>query len=205
MSREAILKDACAIMTEDPPITMLLHAFAGGDKSALNHLIPLVYAELRKIADGHLRNERPGHTLQPTALVHEAYARLIDQKQPDYQDRVHFLAVAAQVMRQILIDHARRKFAAKRGGPHPKYSLDEAREAAIEKPSLMIDLDDALKALESHDALKARLIEMRFFGGLTAEESAEVLKMPVNDVRRGLRIAQAWLQRELDRTAGEEA
>lgn len=188
-------------MSEDRPITLLLHAFAGGDRSALDHLIPLVYAELHKIADGHLRNERPGHTLQPTALVHEAYARLIEQKQPDYRNRVHFLAVAAQVMRQILIDHARKKYAAKRGGSRPKYSIDEACDAAIEKPSLMIDLDDALNALESHDALRARLIEMRFFGGLTAEESAEVLKIPVNDVRRGLRIAQAWLQRELDRSA----
>lgn len=190
-------------MAENLPITVLLHAFSDGDKAALNDLIPLVYAELRKIADGHLRHERPGHTLQPTALVHEAYARLIEQKQPDYRDRVHFLAVAAQVMRQILIDHARRKFAAKRGGSRPKYSLDEACDAAVEKPSLMIDLDDALKALETHDPMKARLIEMRFFGGLTAEESAEVLRLPVNEVRRGLRIAQAWLQRELDRTAAE--
>ena len=190
-------------MAENRPITVLLHAFSDGDKAALNDLIPLVYAELRKIADGHLRHERPGHTLQPTALVHEAYARLIEQKQPDYRDRVHFLAVAAQVMRQILIDHARRKFAAKRGGSRPKYSLDEACDAAVEKPSLMIDLDDALRALETRDAMKARLIEMRFFGGLTAEESAEVLSLPVNEVRRGLRIAQAWLQRELDRTAAE--
>jgi RNA polymerase sigma factor (TIGR02999 family) len=190
-------------MTEDRPITLLLQAFASGDKTALNHLIPLVYSELRRIADGHLRNERPGHTLQPTALVHEAYARLIEQKQPDYRNRVHFLAVAAQVMRQILIDHARKKFAAKRGGSRPKYSLDEACDAAIEKPSLMIDLDDALKALEAHDAMKARLIEMRFFGGLTAEESAEVLDLPLSSVRRGLRVAQAWLQRELDRSAGE--
>jgi RNA polymerase sigma factor (TIGR02999 family) len=190
-------------MTEDRPITTLLHAVASGDKGALNNLIPLVYAELRKIADGHLRRERPGHTLQPTALVHEAYARLIEQRQPDYRDRVHFLAVAAQVMRQILIDHARRKFAAKRGGSSPKYSLDEACDSAVEKPSLMIDLDDALKALEAHDALKARLIEMRFFGGLTAEESAEVLNLPVNDVRRGLRVAQAWLEREMDRSVSK--
>src|SRR5579863_1753238 len=192
-------------MAEEKSVTLLLKDLANGDREALNLLIPVFYAELRRIADGHLRNERPGHTLQPTALVHEAYARLIDQKQPDYQDRVHFLAVAAQVMRQILIDHARKKFAAKRGGSQPKFSLDEAYDAAIERPSLMIDLDDALKALEAHDALKARLIEMRFFGGLTAEESAAVLKMPVNDVRRGLRIAQAWLQRELDRSAGESA
>jgi RNA polymerase sigma factor (TIGR02999 family) len=190
-------------MREDRPITLLLQAFASGDKGALNHLIPLVYTELRKIADGHLRNERPGHTLQPTALVHEAYARLVEQRQPDYHNRVHFLAVAAQVMRQILIDHARRKFAAKRGGFRPKYSLDEACDAVIEKPSLMIDLDDALKALENHDPMKARLIEMRFFAGLTAEESAEVLNLPLSSVRRGLRVAQAWLQRELDRSAGE--
>lgn len=186
-------------MTENRPITLLLQAFSSGDRSSLDDLIPLVYAELRKIAEGHLRNERPGHTLQPTALVHEAYARLIEQKQPDYRNRVHFLAVAAQLMRQILIDHARKKYAAKRGGSRPKFSIDEACDAAIEKPSLMIELDDALKALESHDALKAQLIEMRFFGGLTAEESAEVLGLPVNDIRRGLRVAQAWLQRELDR------
>ena len=141
-----------ALMTEDRPITCCSMLSPVATKAALNHLIPLVYAELRKIADGHLRNERPGHTLQPTALVHEAYARLIDQKQPDYRNRVHFLAVAAQVMRQILIDHARKKFAAKRGGSRPKFSLDEACDAAIEKPSLMIDLDDALKALEVHDA-----------------------------------------------------
>lgn len=186
-------------MTENRPITLLLQAFSSGDRSSLDDLIPLVYAELRKIAEGHLRNERPGHTLQPTALVHEAYARLIDQKQPDYRNRVHFLAVAAQLMRQILIDHARKKYAAKRGGSRPKFSIDEACDAAIEKPSLMIELDDALKALEGHDPLKAQLIEMRFFGGLTAEESAEVLGLPVNDIRRGLRVAQAWLQRELDR------
>jgi RNA polymerase sigma factor (TIGR02999 family) len=190
-------------MAENRPITVLLREFSGGDKAALNDLIPLVYAELRKIADGHLRNERPGHTLQPTALVHEAYARLIEQKQPDYRDRVHFLAVSAQVMRQVLIDHARKKFAAKRGGPRPKYSLDEACDATVERPSLMIDLDDALHTLETRDGLKARLIEMRFFGGLSAEESAEVLNLPVSEVRRSLRIAQAWLQRELDSTAAE--
>lgn len=193
-------------MTENQPITHLLQAFSGGDRTSLDDLIPLVYAELRKIAEGHLRNERPGHTLQPTALVHEAYARLIEQKQPDYRNRVHFLAVAAQVMRQILIDHARKKYAAKRGGATPKFSIDEACDAAVERPSLMIELDDALKALERQDPLKAQLIEMRFFGGLTAEESAEVLGLPVNDIRRGLRVAQAWLQRELDRSgaAGNE-
>ena len=184
---------------EERPITQLLHEFASGDKRALDHLIPLMYSELHKIADGHLRNERPGHTLQPTALVHEAYSRMVEQKQPDYRDRVHFLAVAAQVMRQILIDHARKKYAAKRGGPRPKYSLSDVCEAPVERPSMMIELDDALKALEALDPRKARLIEMRFFGGLTAEESAAVLNENVHDVRRTLRVAQAWLQRELDR------
>lgn len=191
-------------MTENPPITLLLQAFSAGDRNSLDDLMPLVYAELRKIAEGHLRNERPGHTLQPTALVHEAYSRLIEQKQPDYRNRVHFLAVAAQVMRQILIDHARKKYAAKRGGSTPKFSIDEACDAAVERPSLMIELDDALKALENQDRLKAQLIEMRFFGGLTAEESAEVLGLGVNDVRRGLRVAQAWLQRELDRSGAAQ-
>lgn len=191
-------------MTENQPITLLLQAFSGGDRRSLDDLIPLVYAELRKIAEGHLRNERPGHTLQLTALVHEAYARLIEQKQPDYRNRVHFLAVAGQVMRQILIDHARKKYAAKRGGSTPKFSIDEATDAAIERPPLMIELDDALRALERQDSLKAQLVEMRFFGGLTAEETAEALGLPVNDVRRGLRVAQAWLQRELDRSGAAE-
>ena len=132
-------------MTENRPITVLLHAFSSGDKTALNDLIPLVYAELRKIADGHLRNERPGHTLQPTALVHEAYTRLIEQKQPDYRNPACIsLRLPRRSCARSLSDHARRKFAAKRGGSRPKYSLDEACDAAIEKPSLMIDLDDAL-------------------------------------------------------------
>jgi RNA polymerase sigma factor (TIGR02999 family) len=187
--------------SESRTITHLLKNFAGGDKSALDGLIPLVYNELRRIADGYLRQERPGHTLQPTALVHELYARILGQEQPGYRNRGHFLGVAAQVMRQILIDHARMKHAAKRGGGRQKYSIDEACDAALERPSVMIELDDAINALEREDARKARLVEMRFFGGLTAEESAEVMQLPVNTVRRELRVAQAWLQRELDRNA----
>jgi len=186
-------------MAEDRPITLLLQDFAEGKKDALDRVIPLVYAELRKIADGYLRQERPGHTLQPTALVHELYTRLLGQEHPDYRSRAHFLGVAAQVMRQILIDHARTKYAKKRGGGNPKLSLNEAYDTAMERPSVMIRIDDALQDLERQDPRKARLIEMRFFGGLTAEESAEVLELPVNIIRRELRVAQAWLHRELDR------
>lgn len=191
-------------MGEDRPITLLLQDFAEGDKHALDQLIPLVYAELRKIADGYLRQERPGHTLQPTALVHELYARLLGP-QPDYRNRAHFLGVAAQVMRQILIDHARSRSAAKRGGRREKLALDEAYDAAREKDPIMIELDDALNALERQDPRKARLIEMRFFVGLTAEEAAEVVQLPVNTVRRELRVAQAWLQRELDRSSARRS
>src|SRR5581483_1291860 len=187
-------------MPEEPPVTVLLQRFANGDKVALDTLIPLVYTELQRLARGYLRNERSGHTLQPTALVHEAYARLLRQDQPDYQNRAHFLGVAAQVMRQILIDHARTKNAEKRGGGRPNFSMEEATEIAMDRPSELIAIDDALNELARTDSLKAKLIEMRFFGGLTAEESAEALQMSVNEVRRHLRVAQAWLKRELDRT-----
>jgi RNA polymerase sigma-70 factor (ECF subfamily) len=181
------------------PITLILQEFAAGDKTALDRLMPLVYAELRKLADGCLRNERSGITLQPTALVHEAYVRLIDQDQPDYQSRIQFLGVAGHIMRQILIDHARARNAGKRGGGQPKYSLDEALNASVERPSIVIAIDDALRELERKDPTKAKLIEMRFFGGLTAEESATILDLPVMKVRGELRVAQAWLQRELSR------
>ena len=188
-------------MATDLPITMLVHEYANGDKGALDRLLPLVYAELHRIAQKHLRGERPGHTLQPTALVHEMYARLSVQSAPDVRDRIHFLSVAAGVMRQILIDHARTKYAQKRGGREEKMSLDEARDACVERPAIMVRVDDALNQLARHDPRKSRLIEMRFFGGLTAEESAAVLDLPVNVVRRDLRVAQAWLQRELDRNS----
>ena len=187
-------------MPEEQPITLLLQRFANGDKDALDSLIPLLYPELQRLARGYLRHERPGHTLQPTALVHEAYARLVNQGQPDYRSRSHFIAVAAQVMRQILIDHARARKAGKRGGGGAKFSLDEALEVPTDRPSIMIAIDDALSALAQKDPQKAKLIELRFFGGLTAEDSADVLQMPVAEVRRHLRVGQAWLQRELERT-----
>ena len=160
--------------------------------------MPMVSAELRKLADSYLRRERSSHTLQPTALVHEAYIRLIGQDQPDYRSRSHFFGVAAHVMRQILIDHARKRNAGRRGGDQPHFSLDEAVDAAVERPATMIAIDDALAALERKDPRKAKLIEMRFFGGLTAEESSGVLDLPVEKVRAELRVAQAWIERELD-------
>ncbi len=192
------------ILPETQPITLLLQDLARGDKRALDRLIPLLYPELRNLARGYLRNERPGHTLQPTALVHEAYARLIKQEQPDYRSRAHFMGVAAQVMRQILIDHARTRNAEKRGAGASRVPFDQAAGVAVERPSIMIAIDDALSELTRKQPIKARLIEMRFFGGMTAEDSAEVLEIPVAEVRRHLRVGQAWLQRELDRTAEPE-
>ena len=184
-------------MPETDPITLLLKDFAGGDKGALDRLVPMLYPELRRLAGSYLRNERPGHTLQPTALVHEAYARLVKQDQPDYSSRTHFVAIAAQVMRQILVDHARARKAGKRGGGAAKLAFDQAFGVAMERSSVMVAIDDALSELARKDSVKSRLIEMRFFGGMTAEDSAEVLDMPVTEVRRHLRVAQAWLQREL--------
>jgi RNA polymerase sigma factor (TIGR02999 family) len=189
-------------MQVSEPITNALHDLAKGDPTALERVMPLVYAELRRLAGHYLRQERKEHTLQPTALVHEAYFRLAGEKQPEYQNRSHFLGIAAHAMRQILIDHARTRNAAKRGGGRAPFSIDECMDAPLERPSALIQVDDALKALEAHDARKAQLIEMRFFGGMTAEESAEALGLPVQKVRAELRIAQAWLKRELDnRTA----
>ena len=164
----------------------------------MDRLFPLVYSELRRLADSCLRRERPSHTLQRTALVHEAYLRLLGGSQPDYQDRAHFLGIAARIMRQILVDCARRRNAGKRSAAL-QVPLLEASAASVERPASMIELDDALTDLEKHDERKARLIEMRFFGGLTADESASVLGIDVSVVRRELRLAQAWLERELDR------
>jgi RNA polymerase sigma factor (TIGR02999 family) len=183
-----------------PPITLMLQEFAAGDKTALDRLMPYVYAELRKLADYQLRNERAGHTLQPTALVHEAYVRLIGSEQPDYRSRAHFLSVAARVIRQVLIDHARLHNAEKRGGGQLTCALEDWMDQPVERPPALIAVDDSLNALEKSDPSKANLIEMRFFGGMTAEESAEVLHMPVEKVRAELRVAQAWLKRDLDRS-----
>lgn len=190
-------------MNNAEPITGLLRRFADGDKSALDRLIPLVYSELQSLAYLYLRNERPGHTLQPTALVHEAYARLLKQEHPDYRSRAHFLGTAAHLMRQILIDHARRRNAGKRGGGEAGYQLYVDREVAVERPAMLIAVNDALDSLAGWDPLKARLIEMRYFGGLTAEESAQASGLTVAEVRRELRVGQAWLKRTLDNQNGD--
>jgi RNA polymerase sigma factor (TIGR02999 family) len=185
-------------------ITIMLQEFASGDKTALDRIMPHVYAELRSLAGRHLKSERSGHTLQPTALVHEAYARMIGNDQPDCHSRAHFLSVAARVMRQILIDHARTRNASKRGGGQLACPLEDWMDPVVEPPPAVIAVNDALEALELTDPRKAKLVETRFFGGLTAEESAEVLGVPVEKVRAELRVAQAWLKRELGRGLSEK-
>ena len=182
----------------------MLREVAAGDKAALDRLIPLIYSQLRSLANVQLRKEQRAVTLQPTALVHEAYARLTSQEHPDYRSRSHFLAVASQVMRQILIDYARRRKAVKRGGGQTHFSLNEALDAAAERPEVLLAIDDALRALERKDPRKARLIEMRFFGGLSTEEIAEIVDSPQDDVQAELRIAQAWLRRHWNRTPAQK-
>ena len=188
-------------MADARTVTLLLRDLAAGDQGALDRLVPLVYEELRRIAEGQLRRERPGHTLQPTALVHEVYVRMVGKERAGYQDRAHFLAIAAHAMRRILVDHAREHNAAKRGGGQPTFAIDEERDGGVERPSILIALDDALAALAEKDPLLARLVEMRYFGGLTAEESSATLNLEINVVRRQLRLAEAWLQREMDQPA----
>jgi len=187
------------------PVTKALQELANGDTSAFDRVMPLVYDELRRLAGSYLRQERDGHTLQPTALVHEVYFRLIGDQHPKFQNRAHFLGVAAQAMRQILVDYARARNADKRGGGQALFSLDECMDAPIERSEAMIRVDEALQTLAAQEPHKAQLIEMRFFGGMTAEESAEVLHLPVQKVRAQLRVAQAWLKRELEnRTTSQQ-
>jgi RNA polymerase sigma factor (TIGR02999 family) len=178
-------------------ITVLLSRLNGGDRRAFDHLIPLVYHELHRIAEGYLRRESENHTLQPTALVHEAYLRLVESGGTDYQSRKHFFVVAAKVMRWILVDHARARCAAKRGSDLT-VALDPGSDRAQERDRIVISLDDALTALAKEDEEKARLVEMRFFGGMTPEEIADCVGTPVHAVRRGLRGAQAWLRRQIE-------
>lgn len=187
-------------MNISEPITLALSELAGGDQTAIDRLLPFVYAELRKLAGHYLRQERDGHTLQPTALVHEAYLRIFSASPPTFQNRAHFLGVSAHIMREILIEHARGRNAAKRGGGQVVLALDECMDAPLMPDSTVLRVEDALRALEVHDPLKGRLIEMRFFGGMTAEESSALLQLSLPRVRNELRVAQAWLRRELDMT-----
>ena len=184
-------------MDSPPNLTALLDEWSRGNHGALGELLPLVYAELRRIAARQLRRERASHTLQPTALVHEVYLRLVDQRQVDWKHRAHFFGVAAQIMRRILVDHARRHAAGKRGDGVRCVSIDDAREfpAAGEIPILA--LDRALDRLAAIDAGLARVVELRAFGGLSVEEAAHILEISPSTVKRGWRTAKAWLNREI--------
>ena len=178
-------------------ITQLLRRWSEGDRAALDQLMPVVQQELRKLAGGYLRQERPGHTLQPTALINEAYLRLVKQDFPEWQSRRHFYGVAAQLMRQILVEHARAHAAAKRGSGDEKLPLEEAWVYAREKAAELVALDDALTALAKLDERKARLIELRYFGGLSLAETAALMDISIATIGREMRLAQAWLHREM--------
>jgi len=178
------------------PTTLLL-AWGRGDESALDQLIPLVHDELRRLARRHMAGERVGHTLQATALVNEAYLRLIEVNQVRWQNRAHFFAMASRVMRRILVDAARARGYQKRGGGAPTVSLDEALLVSGEPRQDLIALDDALNALAAFDLRKSQVVEMRFFGGLSVEETAEALHVSADTVMRDWRLAKVWLVREL--------
>lgn len=181
-------------------VTDLLVAWSDGDPEALSELLPRVYDELRRLASAYLRRERPGHTLETGALVNEAYLRLVDQRRARWQSRAHFFGVAAQMMRRVLVDHARRNLYAKRGGGARRLSLDGTLDLSAERAPELVALDQALEELARVEPGKARLVELRIFAGLTHEEIAELLGVSVPTVSRGWRLARAWLYREL---AGE--
>jgi RNA polymerase sigma factor (TIGR02999 family) len=184
------------VTSETTEVSRLLLALKNGDESALAHLVPLVYEELRVLARRHLRNERTGHTLQTTALIHEAYLRLVGGD-VRWEGRVHFFAVSAQIMRRILVDHARRRGRAKRGGGDAPETLEDIAIAAAEPATDLEALDDALERLTALDPRKARVVELHYFGGLTYDETAEALGISAATVDRELRLAKAWLHREL--------
>ena len=180
------------------PVTELLARWSSGDQSALETLLPLVYGELRRLARRYLSEERSGHTLQPTALVHEAYLRLVDQSPSSIETRARFFGVAARLMRQILVDHARSRDAAKRGGGNV-ISLDESADISPQKDLNLVALDDALTELARLDERQARIVELRFFAGLSIEETSRVLAISPVTVTRSWSNARLWLQRELSR------
>jgi RNA polymerase sigma factor (TIGR02999 family) len=183
--------------TSSQEVTRLLIAWSEGDQAALEKLIPLVYQELRRLAKLYLKRERPGHSLQTTALVHEAYLRLIDSSRVRWQNRAHFFAISAQLMRRILVDFARSRRYLKRGGEAQHVSLGEALDVAEARGAALVALDDALQALARIDERKSRVVELRYFGGLSVEETAEALKVSTETVKRDWRLARTWLRREL--------
>jgi RNA polymerase sigma factor (TIGR02999 family) len=186
-------------MTSSHDVTRLLQQWADGDRDALDRLVPLVYAELRRVATRQLRNERAGHSLAPTALVHELYLRLIDQRAASWQHRAHFFGVAARLMRRILVDHARARLAGKRGGAVtlvPLHTVPDVPDGGGRVADVLA-IDEALDRLTARDAEQGRLVELRFFAGLTVEEAAHVLGRSPRTIKREWRLARAWLYREL--------
>ena len=176
-------------------VTQLLVAWSGGDQAALDQLVPLVYEDLRRIARNRMGREQPGHTLQTTALINEAYLRLVDQKHTRWQNRAHFFAIASKMMRRILVDHARRGQYQKRGGGAVQVTLAEAEGLADEGTPDLVALDEALKSLAEMDPRRSQVVELRFFGGLSIEEAAEVLKVSPTTIERDWTIAKAWLRK----------
>jgi RNA polymerase sigma factor (TIGR02999 family) len=194
-------KERSSRLSQNPTenVTRLLIELSKGDRGAVDLLLPVIYDELRKLAANYLRRERPDHTLQPTALVHEAYLRLVDQTRVNWQNRAHFFGVAAQIMRRLLVDHARKHNAEKRGQDFQKLSLDENIDRAVERSTELIALDDALRAFAEFDEQKARMVELRYFGGLSIEETADVLGVTPTTIKRHWRFAKAWLHGEMQR------
>lgn len=187
-------------MTSAPQeLSQLLQAWSNGDQTALDRLMPIVYEELRQMARHYMGRQNPGHTLQTTALIHEAYLRLVNQKEARWQNRAHFFGVAAKAMRHILVDYARTRQAAKRGGEARRVSLDEAAVVAVDRAEELVALDLALQNLAAVDQRKCQVVELRYFGGLSVEETAEVLKVSEETVMRDWRLARTWLLRELSK------
>jgi len=183
--------------SSEEEVTALLRRWRDGDEAALNKLTPLVYDELHRLAHNYIRRERPGHTLQTTALVNEAYVRLVDQNSVDWQNRAHFFGVAAQVMRHILVDYARQQTAVKRGGGVGRFNLDEGLIVSKESAAELVALDEALKALSNLYPRRSKVVELRYFGGLNNKEASEILNVSETTIERDWRFARAWLFREM--------
>jgi RNA polymerase sigma factor (TIGR02999 family) len=192
-------------MSESQEVTLLLSALTHGDEGAASKLMPVVYNELRRLAGSYMRRERADHTLQATALVHEAYIRLIDQRSVNWQSRAHFFGVSAQLMRRILIDHARGHTREKRGGDQKKVSLEDVVLFAERQADELLAVDDSLNALAKIDPRQARVVELRFFGGLSVEEAADVLGVSPKTIKREWSVAKAWLAADLKQRHGIDA
>lgn len=185
-------------------ITERLIAWGAGDRASLDQLLPIVYQELRRIAGNYLRRENTGHTLQPTALVHEAWLRLIDQTRVNWRNRAQFFGVAAQLMRRILVDHAKTKHREKRGGDAVKFSLDDVINLSQERAADLLALDDALDGLARIDGRKSRVVELRYFGGFSVEETAQILEVSPETVMRDWKMAKAWLYQQIRRETSDD-